>query len=54
MNYQDYNDAKAMEQELHEAHIAESEARVRVCNASAFMWVALGLAALVVAFAYAI
>lgn len=52
--HQDYNEANRMEQEVHEAGLAESEARVRVSNAQAFMWVAIGVAALVASFAYAI
>lgn len=52
-DHQDYDNAKRMEEELHEAHVAESEARTRGLNANAFFWVATGVAALVVAFGYA-
>ncbi|QEG09316.1 hypothetical protein HYP93_gp41 [Stenotrophomonas phage Pokken] len=52
--HQEYNEANRMEQEVHEASLAESEARVRVLNAQAFVWVSIAIAALVAAFAYAI
>lgn len=52
--HQDHKNAQGMEEELHKAHIVESKARTRGLNANAFFWVATGVAALVVAFGYAI
>lgn len=52
-DHQGYEASQEMEAELHENHVAESKARQMVCYASSFMWVALGLSALIASLSFA-